>query len=77
MVNEFTNEELLSIEFCIQVASGQDSSIRDSMKQLHKKILSMIDNHNGFNVKEIAKSHLIEADSYINHAMSLLGMKDE
>ncbi len=76
-MNEFTNEELLSIEFCIQVASGEDSSIRDSMKQLHKKILNMIDNHNGFDTIKIAKSHLIEAESYINHAMSILGMKDE
>lgn len=41
-MNDFTKEELMSVQYCIEVASGEDSSIRDSRKEIHNKIQSMI-----------------------------------
>lgn len=44
-MNDFTKDELMSLQFCMEVAMGGDSSIRDSRKELHQKIQSMIDNY--------------------------------
>lgn len=44
-MNDFTKEELMSIQFCIEIAMGEDSSIRDSRKDINRKIQSMIDNY--------------------------------
>lgn len=44
-MNEFTKEELMSLKFCIEIASIEESSILDSRKQLLAKIQSMIDNY--------------------------------
>lgn len=75
-MNDFTKEELIEIaEYCNW--ASDDTGHSDFRRNLRVKIETMIDNSTSFNANKIAKLHLEEASSLIEHAMNLLRMKDE
>lgn len=75
-MNNFTKEELEYLLNCCYSGMHDDHPIEEYKLQLQVKLQSMIDN-DPWNTRKIVKSHLIEAESLINHALELLKMTDE
>lgn len=77
-MNDFTKEELIEFVRCLDyMIKGGITPYSTFTIELLRKTKYVVDNYDSHNAKWIAKAHLIEAASLIDHAMCLLGLDND